>query len=70
MNFMVDYGDSIAAVEEQVDENYDPSEMFLGLATQQMPANGGGDHLQDDLAVSDDSEDEGGGQQDDDPMAF
>merc|ERR1719474_472922 len=72
--YTVDY----SVHDDQVDENYDPTEFFTGLGGGMMgeqhtngAGNGNGqaaDHLQDDLAVSDDSEDEKG-DGDDDPMA-
>merc|ERR1719154_525239 len=73
-----DYTVDYSVHEEQVDENYDPTEFFTGIGGGLMggdqhtngAGNGqGGDHLQDDLAVSDDSEDEKA-DGDDDPMAF
>jgi len=73
--YTVDY----SVHEEQVDENYDPTEFFTGLGGGMMgeqhvngaqTGNGQSDlTLQDDLAVSDDSEDEKA-EGEDDPMAF
>lgn len=57
--------------QDQVDENYDPTEFFAGIGggDHNGQANGAnGDRLQDDLAVSDDSDDDK--DKDEDPMAF
>merc|ERR1712226_250703 len=58
--------------EEQVDENYDPTDFLQGLVPGEVvtpTVDQGGDYLQDDLAISDDSDDDGQGDEDD-PMAF
>ena len=76
-SYNIDYSipveDAGYSVEDQVDENYDPTEFFSGIGAVGGDHNGqangdNSDRLQDDLAVSDDSDDEK--EREDDPMAF